>query len=135
VTGLDAGILRQFVVTADYAGGAGNVPIFPAITPTTSTVVGTVVASPATAAPLTIVGAASSARRQNLVFHKDAFASAFVPLPVLASCEGYTATMKNVSVRVMTFGDGKLDLENTRVDVLFALPAAIRPDHSCRVTE
>jgi hypothetical protein len=35
----------------------------------------------------------------------------------------------------MTFGDGTNDLENTRIDVLFALPAAIRPDHACRVTE
>ncbi len=135
VTGLDAGILRQFVVTADYAGGAGNVAIYPAIIPTTATVVGTVTASPAGAAAITTFGTASQSKRQNLVFQKDAFATAFVPLPVLASCEGYTASMKGVSIRVMTFGDGKNDQENTRVDVLFALPAAIRPDHACRVTE
>jgi hypothetical protein len=98
-------------------------------------VIGTVDASPAASAPLTIFGTASQAKTQDLVFHRDAFATAFVPLPVLASCEGYTATVKGISVRVMTFGDGKNDLENTRIDVLFALPAGVRPDHACRITE
>lgn len=135
ITGVSTGKLRQFVVTADYAGGAGNVSIFPAITPTSSTVIGTVNASPAAAAAITIFGTASTSALQNLVFHKNAFASAFAPLPVLASCEGYTATTKGISVRVMTFGDGKNDMENTRIDVLFALPAAIRADHSVRVTQ
>jgi len=135
ITGADTGILRQFVVTADYAGGAGNISIFPAITPTTATLIGTVTASPANGAAITMFGTASQSKRQNLAFHKDAFATAFVPLPVLASCEGYTATMRGVSVRVMTFGDGKADVENTRIDVLFALPAAIRADHAVRVTE
>jgi hypothetical protein len=92
-------------------------------------------AAPADAAAITIFGTASQGKTQDIVFHKDAFASAFAPLPVLASCEGYTASVKGISVRVMTFGDGKNDLENTRIDVLFALPAAIRPDHACRVTE
>ena len=135
VTGADLGFLRQFVVTADYAGGAGNVQIFPAIIPTSATAIGTVTASPAASAPLTLFGTASQSKRQNLAFQKDAFASAFVPLPVLASCVGYTATIKNISVRVMTFGNGNLDTENTRIDVLFALPAGIRPDHAVRITE
>lgn len=135
ITGADLGFLRQFVVTADYAGGAGNVSIYPAIIATAIGVVGTVTAIPGTDVALTVFGTASQSKRQNLVFHKDAFASAFAPLPVLASCEGYTATLKGISVRVMTFGDGKSDTESTRVDVLCATPAAIRPNHSCRVTE
>jgi hypothetical protein len=135
ITGVSTGFARQFVVTADYAGGGGSVSIYPAITPTTSSVIGTVDASPADNAAITVFGTASQSKRQNLAFHKDAFATAFVPLPVLASCEGYTATMKGVSVRVMTFGNGSTDVENTRIDVLFALPAGIRPDHSVRITE
>ena len=135
ITGADLGFLRQFVVTADYAGGAGSVSIYPALTPTTSSLIGTVTASPADNAAITVFGTASQSKRQNLVFHKDAFATAFVPLPVLASCEGYTASMGGISVRVMTFGNGLTDQESTRIDVLFALPAAIRPDHAIRITE
>jgi len=135
ITGLDLGFLRQFVVTADYAGGAGNVSIYPAITPTSASLIGTVTASPGAGAAITVFGTASQGKRQNLAFHKDAFATAFVPLPVLASCEGYTASMGGISVRVMTFGNGSTDQESTRIDVLFALPAAIRPDHAIRITE
>jgi hypothetical protein len=135
ITGASTGKLRQFVVTADYAGGGGSVAIYPAITATSSSVIGTVNAAPADNAAITVFGTASESKAQNLAFHKDAFATAFAPLPVLASCEGYTATVKGISVRVMTFGNGQTDQEHTRIDVLFALPAAIRPDHSVRVTE
>ena len=134
ITGVSTGQLRQFVVTADYAGGAGNLPIFPAITPTSATVIGTVNASPANAAAVTIFGTASQARRQNLAYHKDAFTAAFVPLSVLPSCEGYTAKAGGIHLRVMNFGDGRTDTEQTRVDVLFG-QACTRPDHAVRITE
>ncbi len=134
ITGLDIGVLRQFVVTADYAGGAGNVSIYPAIVPHSATVVGTVTASPANTAAITVFGTASQSKRQNLAYQKNAFTAAFAPLPVLASCEGYTATMQGVSLRVMTFGDGKSDTESTRIDVLYG-EAATRPDHAVRITE
>ncbi|XQA72073.1 P22 phage major capsid protein family protein [Xanthomonas sacchari] len=134
ITGNDTGVLRQFVVTADYAGGAGNVQIFPAIFPSTATYNGTVVATPANGAAITVFGTASQSKRQGIGFHRDAFAAAFAPLPVLASCEGYTATIGKISVRVMTFGDGYNDRENTRIDVLYG-EAAVRPDHAVRITE
>lgn len=134
ITGVSTGKLKQFVVTADYVGGAGDISIYPALTPTSSTVVGTVNALPADSAPITIFGTASQAKTQNLAFHKNAFAMAFAPLPVLASCEGYTATVKGISVRVMSFGNGLTDTENTRIDVLCG-QAGVRPEHSVRVTE
>ncbi|KRG69127.1 P22 phage major capsid protein family protein [Pseudoxanthomonas dokdonensis] len=134
VTGVNNGKPRYFVVTADYVGGAGNVSIYPAIIPTTSTVVGTVSAGPAAGAAITVFGDASDSAVQGLAFHKNAFAAAFAPLPVLASCEGYTATINGISVRVMTFGDGLADQEHTRVDVLYG-EAAVRPDHATRITE
>lgn len=134
ITGQSTGKLRQFLVAADYAGGAGTVSIYPEIAPTTSILIGTVTASPANGAALTLVGAPSTGYRQNLAFHKDAFAVAYAPLPVLAGLEGYTATAKNVSVRVMQFADGKNDIESTRIDVLYGM-ATVRPDHSVRVTE
>lgn len=134
ITGVSTGVLRQFVVTADYVGGAGTVSIFPAIVATSASVIGTVNAVPADNAPITVFGTASQSKRQNLAFEKNAFTAAFAPLPVLASCEGYTATMKGVSVRVMTFGNGQTDTESTRIDVLYGC-AATRPDHAVRITE
>lgn len=134
ITGKTNGKLRQFLVAADYAGGDGQISIYPALIPTTAQVIGTVTNSPADNAPITVFGTASESARQNIGFQKNAFAAAFAPLPVIASCEGYTASVQGVSVRVMTFGDGKTDQEHTRIDVLYG-EAAVRPDHSWRVTE
>lgn len=134
ITGVSTGQLRQFVVTSAYAGGGGSVSIYPAIVPTTASVIGTVSAAPADNAAITVFGTASQAKRQNLAFQKNAYTAAFAPLPVLASCEGYTATMNGVSVRVMTFGDGLSDTESTRIDVLYGV-AATRPDWAVRITE
>lgn len=134
ITGVSTGVLRQFVVTADYAGGAGTVQIFPAITATSATAIGSVNALPADNAAITVFGTASQARRQNLAYQKDAFTAAFAPLPILASCEGYTARVGGIALRVMTFGNGQTDVENTRIDVLFG-QAATRPDHAVRITE
>ena len=128
--------LRTFVVTADFTAGGttGTIQIFPAITPSAAALVGTVNASPASGAAATIFGAANTSYRQNLTFHKDAFAAAFVPLPVLASCEGYSYKTDNFGLRVMTFGNGQSDTESTRIDVLYAF-AAVRRTHAQRVSE
>lgn len=134
LTGKTTGKVASFVVTADYAGGAGNIAISPALIPSATGVVGTVTAAPADGALITVFGTASESAPQNLAFHRNAFAAAFAPLPVLASCEGYTATVKGISVRVMTFGDGYEDKENTRIDVLYG-ESAVRPQHSVRITE
>lgn len=135
LTGVSTGKLQQFVIQANVtiSGTTEPVSIFPAIK-----AVGpnkTVNALPADSAVCTIVGAASTGYKQNLMFHKDAFTAAFAPLPVLASCEGYTARLPNgVSVRVMTFGDGNNDYERTRIDVLYGF-TVVRGLHAARITE
>lgn len=136
ILGVSNGKLRQFVVTADFtAGGAtGAISIYPELKATTAVQVGTVSALPANGQAVSLVGSASTAYRQQLGFHKDAFTAAFAPLPILASCEGYTASVNGFSVRVMTFGNGQSDTESTRIDVLYGF-AAVRPDHSVRITE
>ena len=68
------------------------------------------------------------------VFQRDAFAAAFVPLPVIASCEGYTFDTEEMALRVMTFGNGLNDTEATRIDVLYGL-CAPRGYHATRITE
>jgi hypothetical protein len=135
LTGTASVDLQQFVVTADLtlAAGAGTLAFYPALDTTAPNK--RVSALPADNAAITFIGSASTAYAQNLMFHKDAFTAAFAPLPVLASCEGYTARLPNgISVRVMTFGDGNNDYERTRIDVLYGF-AGVRPLHACRVTE
>ena len=135
LTGADQGTLRQFVITADVtaSGATAVLPIFPAIDIAAPNK--TVSASPANAAAVTFVGAANAGYKQSLMWHRDAFTAAFAPLPVLASCEGYTARLPSgISVRVMTFGNGQSDTESTRIDVLYGF-TRVRPLHACRVVQ
>lgn len=131
LTGQDTGVLQQFVVTETVTVATGTaVSIYPPIKPTAPAK--SVTASPASGAVVTLVDATGA---QNLAFHKDAFTAAFAPLPVLASCEGYTARLPSgISVRVMTFGDGNNDIERTRIDVLYGFQV-VRGLHAVRIKE
>lgn len=131
LTGQDTGSLQQFVVTETVTVGTGTaVKIYPSIIPAAPNK--TVSASPASGAVVTVV---SISGVQNLAFHKDAFTAAFAPLPVIASCEGYTARLPSgISVRVMTFGDGNNDLERTRIDVLYGFQV-VRGLHAVRIPQ
>ena len=135
LTGLPYAHLQQFVVTADFtaAGATGTLSIYPALKAAMPNK--TVSALPSNGAALTFVGAANTAYRQNLMFHRDAFTTAMVPLEVLPGCEGYTARLPNgFSVRVMTGGDFTNDREATRIDVLYGF-ATVRGIHASRITE
>lgn len=137
LTGTAYTSLQQFVVTADFtaSGTTGTISIYPSIQPSATIQNRTVSASPTNGATCTMFGSASTAYRQNLMFHKDAFAVGFLPLAVPAGFEGSTATLPNgISVRVYTFGDGTNDRESTRIDVLPAW-VGVRPEHACRITE
>lgn len=131
LTGQDLGVLQQFVVRETVTVGTGTaVEISPSLKATAPAK--TVSALPASGAVVTVVSVNGF---QNLMFHKDAFTAAFAPLPVLASCEGYTARLPSgISVRVMTFGDGNNDIERTRVDVLYGFEV-VRSLHACRITQ
>lgn len=131
LTGQDTGSLQQFVVTETVTVSTGTaVKIYPSINPTAPNK--TVSTSPASGAVVTL---ASINGVQNLVFHKDAFTAAFAPLPVIASCEGYTARLPSgISVRVMTFGDGNNDIERTRIDVLYGFQT-VRGLHAVRIPQ
>lgn len=125
---------RRFVVTADFtaAGATGSISIYPAITPSTSTLVGTVSASPANSAACTLDGAASAQMRVALAFQKEAYAAAFGKLQLLPGTEGYSASVKGFAVRVMEGGSFTNDTRSTRVDVLCGF-SAVRPDHGARI--
>lgn len=131
LTGQDTGSLQQFVVTETVTVGTGTaVKIYPSINPAAPNK--TVTASPISGV---VVSTVSVNGVQNLAFHKDAFTAAFAPLPVIASCEGYTARLPSgISVRVMTFGDGNNDIERTRIDVLYGFQT-VRGLHAVRIPQ
>lgn len=113
--------LKQFVVTADVdSDGSGNAT--PTISPAiiTSGAFQNVSAAPADNAAITVMGTGGTAYRQNLMFHKNAFALAMVPLvsppgAVDVSRQSY----KGVNVRVIPVYDGTNDVSKWRCDILF----------------
>lgn len=126
--------LKQFVITADTTASGATValPIYPAID--TAMPSQTVSASPTNGGAVTF-GFSSAAHKESLMWHKDAFTMAFAPLPVVASCEGYTARLPSgVSVRVMTGGNFNADTESTRIDVLYGF-SRVRASQACRVAQ
>lgn len=117
--------LKQFVVTADAASDAsGNatLTIYPAII--ASGAFQNVSAAPADNAAITVLGSASTGYRQNMVFHKNAFALAIVPMvsppgAVDVSRQSY----KGTSVRIIPFYNGSSDVSTWRLDVLYGWKA------------
>ena len=128
--------LRQFVVTSTVTCTSTTqqpIPVYPPIT-TAAPDIPFCSALPAASAGLTFWGSANTAYRQNLLFQRDAYAAAFVPLPVIAGCEGYSFDTDEMAVRVMTGGNVLNDTEVTRIDVLYGL-VGVRGYHACRVSE
>lgn len=125
------GVLQQFVVTADYAGGGGSVSISPSIV--TSGAYQTVNAAPADNAAITLLGTASTAFQQSLAFHKSAFtfATADLVLPQgvdFASRQSYDG----ISLRIIRQYDINTDAFPCRVDILYG-SASLYPQLACRV--
>ena len=116
--------LRQFVVTADANSGASTGPATITISPPiiTSGAFKTCSAAPADNAAITVVGTGGTGYRQNLVFHKNAFALATVPMirPPGAVDVG-RETYKGLSVRVIPYYDGTNDESNWRLDMLYGV--------------
>lgn len=114
----NTGILQQFVVTADYAGGAGSVPISPAIVTTGARQ--TVSNSPADNAAITKVGGNAATHNVSLAYHRDAFAFATADL-VMPQGVDFSAreVMDGLSMRVVRDYDINSDAFPCRVDILY----------------
>lgn len=127
------GVLAQFVVTADALVGATSISISPAIV--TSGPFQNVTASPTTAQPYVIVGAASTGYQTNVAFHKDAFTLAMVPMWAPPGGKGVIdvaqETYKGYTIKVTEFYDGINDNSIMRLDVLFGW-AATYPELSVK---
>jgi hypothetical protein len=83
---------------------------------------------------LTFIGTASTAYRQNMVFHKNAFALAMVPLEMPAGSVGGTRqSYKGINLRVVPVYDGINDVSAWRIDVLYGVKA-IDPRLATRIS-
>lgn len=114
------GALAQFVVTADALVGATTINISPSIV--TSGAFQNVTASPTTAAPYVILGAANATYASNVVFHRDAFTLAMVPMDAPMAAGGvdvHIASDQGLSVKVTKYYDPINDFNGMRLDVLF----------------
>ena len=118
-TKVNTGVLQQFVVTANYAGGAGSVSISPAIVmaggaqnvdiPTTS----------ATAA-ITFAGTASTAVGTSLLYQKDAFTFATADLLMPKGVDmAAREVFDGISMRIVRQYDINNDRFPCRLDVLY----------------
>ena len=118
-TKADTGVLQQFVVTADYAGGAGNLSFAPAIYTSTGLQNVTATGMPNGAA-VTKVGGASAVYKPSLAFHKDAFAFVTADL-VMPKGVDFSAreVYDGISMRIVRQYDINSDNLPCRIDVLY----------------
>ncbi len=120
-TKASTGILQQFVVLSDITTDqTDTLTISPPII--TSGPHQTVVLSTGTFASNALVnlGTASTAYRQNLMYHKNAFGLACVPMELPQGAYGAARqSYKGFSVRVIPVYDGVNDVSKWRLDMLY----------------
>lgn len=126
-TQVSTGQLRTFVVTEDYAGGAGNIQISPAIYASGENK--NVTALPADGADVVLLGA-STDTGVNLAFARDFVTFASVDLPLPPNKDASRATIggpRGLSVRLINDYDTINDQFLSRVDILWG-SAVLRPE-------
>jgi hypothetical protein len=134
VTKQSTGELRQFAVTANVSAGATQIPIYPAITPG-NVAYGTVTASPAGGALITLVGGAGVTFRKNFVMDPMAITMATADLELPRGVhEAYRETYDGVSLRFITGYDVTNDDFISRFDVLYGYQN-IRPEWGVAVAD
>lgn len=131
-TKADTGVLQQFVVTADYAGGAGSLSFAPAIYTTTGRQNVTAGGMPNGAA-IVKVGGASAVYKPSLAYHKNAFTFATADLQMpkgvdFAAREVYDG----ISMRIVRQYAISTDTFPCRMDVLYGYKT-IRAQMAARI--
>lgn len=134
VTKTTTGELQQFNVTANVANGATSIPIYPAIV-VAPAAYGTVTASPANSAAITLLGAPNTTYRKNVAYVPEAMtlATADLPLPRGVN-EAARETYDGISLRMISDYDVTNDLFITRIDILYGY-TALRPEWICVVPD
>jgi hypothetical protein len=124
------GYLKQFTVTAAFAGGAGTIQISPSIVATGE--YQNVSAAPANGAAVTVFGTSGQTWGENVAFARDAFVAAFADLPLPPKKDAARANFQGISLRTINDFDTVNDMFITRVDVIFG-SAVLRPELAIRV--
>jgi hypothetical protein len=118
-TKVSTGILQQFVLTAAYAGGAGNLTVSP--TPVTSGATQNVtLVSPGAGKAVVWLGTASTAVQTSLLFQKEAFAFATADLVMPTGVDfAKREVMDGISMRIVRAYDINNDKFPCRLDILY----------------
>lgn len=83
---------------------------------------------------ITVIGTAGSSYRQNMIFHKNAFALAMVPMISPPGAPSVSRqSYKGTSVRLIPTYDGTNDRSNFRLDILYGVKA-IDPRLATRIS-
>jgi hypothetical protein len=123
VTKADLGFAKQFVCIS-YA--SNSLVFYPAMiwTGAFQNVQVTTGVTDLNTKAITAVGTAATSYKQNMVFHKNAFALAMVPLPKPDGAVNVTRkSFKGLSARLIPYYDGTNDVSNWRFDVLYGVKA------------
>lgn len=132
-TKVSTGQLQQFVVTADYAGGAGSLSFSPAIYTTTGRQNVTAAGMGNGKAIVKVGAGASEYLNGSLAFYRDAFAFATADLPLPDGTDKASrAVVDGISVslvRDFTISDRSFPC---RLDVLYGYQA-VRPQLATRI--
>lgn len=120
--------LKQFTIASTPSAASGNevdLVIYPAMIWTGAFKnVDVVGVSDLNNQPVTFLGTQSTGYRQNMVFHKNAFALAMVPMVSPPGApEVSRKSYKGTSVRLIPTYDGTNDVSNFRLDVLYGIKA------------
>lgn len=137
-TKANTGQLMQFVVTADSTGTTSV--ISPRIywsgpkQNVCNATGGASVAADFDSETATFVGTASTAYRQNLMYHPDAFTFVTADLPLMDDAHKCSRmTQDGLSLRVWQASDIRNDELLTRIDILYGFKT-IRPEWACKIT-
>jgi len=135
--------LQQFVITATSAGAGVTVSptIYLGLSATTAAKQnvcksdGTKLAlTDFNSQTLTFIGSASTTYRQNLMYHKDAFAFVTADLPLMDDAQKCVRMNKDgIALRVWQASDIRNDELLMRIDIAWGFKT-VRPYWSCRIT-
>lgn len=125
VTKVKSNYLQNFVVTT-LATASANAASTATLVISPPIIVGgafaTVDSTPADGATMTFFGTASTSYPMNMIFHKNAFALAVVPMvKPPGAVDVARQSYKGVSVRVIPYYSGSNDISSYRLDVLYGV--------------